>query len=174
MGLFTRKSKQQAQNIDTFGEEGREMSAQMRRMRAEKNRLLAEMELMEIRKEYQDLKSELQSSNSDEDGGLFGGNNATESLITAILTGALSGKVGQNQAGGLNHSNTPPPQTASPILSDLSPEQINEIIEQIPRKYLKMSRGFGDDTIKNLILKNFPAATPNDLNNILEEIRRRA
>jgi len=129
----------------------RQMTAQIRRLEHEARILEQKAEIKRLEKELADLQG---GDEEEEDND----QSIDNMLINTLLSKFINLQANNHQGGEISQIQEIPTTSGEISLSD---PQIDETIQAIPRKYLKMARIMPDDTLRGFINKqgNFSEET---------------
>lgn len=165
MGFFKRK---RTPNYD-FTDEDRKHAAELKRLRADTRKFEQEKEILRHKIELEQLKQDMQDLKGYNDEPDSDSGSTPEMMLMALLAQVLSNR-GTSQTASFGTSATPPPTAAAENCQELSDEQIQEYLSQIPKKYLKKLKLMDDGNKAALIRSYFKGLGADSVNRAVTAI----
>lgn len=162
-----------------FTDADNELAAETRRMRRERAQLRHKIELEKDRADLEELRRELDEARDydfEEDETQFDSSKMIEQFALQQFLKIMQSKSSSDDAPtsmwpASDHSGPmAPEQPAASGVSDVSDEDIQTLIENIPKNHKKLAKNMPDSILKAYILKQY-AITPTTANRAVEMFR---
>lgn len=153
-----------------FDDEDQIAATEAKRLKAERNRIMQEMalerqkfELEKLRWEQKQLYEEMADEEDDDD------DDGDDASPEAMLMSLLMAKFNQPQQAPTPQG-VPIQQVAKVHYTD---EEISQILDQIPKPYLKIAKNMDDSTIQKHILAKVPNVDEDSVQRAIAMLRSR-
>jgi len=149
-----------------FDDDDRVLSQKIRRSKGEKKLLEQELERLEAEADLNDLREEISQYDEqpEKNSNIMSPDTLIMSLLMKLFTGTHNNNTSDSSiAAKLN-------TVEAPVMNT---EQMQELINTVPKKYLKLAKNMNDDTLKALIQTKLPNINSTSLNSIVEMVKKK-
>lgn len=162
------KSDSSPKGGHVIDQEDREISLKLRQQRAELKTLELQRQSELQRLEYERKKMQLEDEIA-EMNGAYDEEETNSSPMDAMLMQILTRSMGgQTSTGASNH---PQSISSTPVEVNLTDEQINDFIKQVPKNYLKVAKGMDHLQLTGIIKGYIPNISNDSLNKVITIVK---